>query len=61
MGQISTWKVFFIINNIFIMKNLTNFNKTVEAGVDQSATGIDTSVGSSGDDKWGGKSRRKDL
>ena len=62
MDQISTWKVFFIINNIFIMKNLTNFCKTVEASVDRSATGIDTSVGSSGDDKGGGGgSRRKDL
>ena len=58
MGQISTWKVFFIINNIFIMKNLTDFNKTVEASVDQSATGIDTSVGSKGDDKWGKKQKK---
>ena len=33
MGQISNWKVFFIIKNIFIMKNLTNFLKMVEAGV----------------------------
>ena len=60
MGQISTWKVFFIINNIFIMKNLTDFRKTVEAGVHRSTTGIDTSVGSKGDDEWGKKSRRKD-
>ena len=34
MGQISTWKVFLIIKNIFIMKNLTNFHKMVEASVD---------------------------
>ena len=33
-GQISTWKVFFIIKNIFVMKNLTNFPKTVEIDVD---------------------------
>ena len=33
-GQISTWKVFFIIKNIFIMKNLTDFCKMVEASVD---------------------------
>ena len=33
-GQMSTWKVFFIIKNIFIMKKLTNFRKAVEAGVD---------------------------
>ena len=32
--QISTWKVFFITKNIFVMKNLTDFRKTVEAGVD---------------------------
>ena len=32
--QISTWKVFFIIKNIFIMKNQTDFRKTVETGVD---------------------------
>jgi len=35
--QISTWKVFFIIiivKNTFIVKNLTNFSKTVETGVD---------------------------
>ena len=29
--QISTWKVFFI-KNIFIMKNLTDFRKTLETG-----------------------------
>ena len=34
MGQISTWKVFLIIKNIFIMKNLTNFRKMVEASED---------------------------
>ena len=34
IGQISTWKVFFIIENIFIMKNLTDFCKTVETSVD---------------------------
>ena len=28
------WKVFFIIKNIFIIKNLTDFRKTVEASVD---------------------------
>ena len=33
-GQMSTWKVFFIIKNIFIMKKLINFRKAVEAGVD---------------------------
>ena len=33
IGQILTWKMFFIIKNIFIMKNLTA-RKTVEAGVD---------------------------
>ena len=48
MGQMSTWKVFFIINNIFIMKNLTDFRQMVEASVDQFTTGIDTSVGSRG-------------
>ena len=26
--------MFFIIKNIFIMKNVTNFSKTVETGVD---------------------------
>ena len=26
---------FFIIKNIFIMKNLTDFSKTVQIGVDQ--------------------------
>ena len=34
IGQISTWKVFFIIKNIFVIKNLTNFPKTVEIDVD---------------------------
>ena len=34
IGQISTGKVFFIIKNIFVMKNLTNFPKTVETDVD---------------------------
>ena len=29
IGQISTWKMFFIIKNIFIMKNLTA-RKTVD-------------------------------
>ena len=34
-GQISTWKVFFIIKNIFfIMENLTDFRKRVEDGMD---------------------------
>ena len=41
------------------MKSLTDFRKMVEASVDRSATGIDTSVGSRGDDEWGRKSRRK--
>ena len=41
------------------MKSLTDFRKMVEASVDRSATGIDTSVGSRGDDEWGKKSRRK--
>ena len=31
--QISTWKVL-IIKNKFLMKNLTDFRKTVETGVD---------------------------
>ena len=31
--QISTWKVLFIKNK-FLMKNLTDFRKTVETGVD---------------------------
>ena len=34
IAQVSTWKVFFIIKNVFIMKNLTDFRKTVETGVD---------------------------
>ena len=42
------------------MKSLTDFRKMVEASVDRSATGIDTSVGSRGDDEWGKKSRKKD-
>ena len=33
VGQILTWKMCFIIKNIFIMKNLTA-RKTVGAGVD---------------------------
>ena len=33
LDRISTWKVFFIIKNIFIMKNVTNFSKTVETSV----------------------------
>ena len=33
-GQISLWKVFFVIKNIFVMKNLTDFRKTLEAGED---------------------------
>ena len=33
LDRISTWKVFFIIKNIFIMKNVTNFSKMVETGV----------------------------
>ena len=35
--QISTWKAFLLLKiykNIFIMKNLTDFGKTVETGVD---------------------------
>lgn len=43
---------------MFNMKNLIDFHKTVEASVDRSATGIDTSVGSRGDDK-GGKKQKK--
>ena len=42
------------------MKSLTDFCKMVEDSVDRSATGIDTSVGSRGDNEWGKKSRRKD-
>ena len=34
IGRISTWKVFFLKIVIFIMKNVTNFRKTVETGVD---------------------------
>ena len=36
IGQILTWKVFFIKNVLIIlfMKNLTNFHKTVETDVD---------------------------
>ena len=34
ISQISTWKVFFVIKDIFIMKNLTTFLKMMEAGVD---------------------------
>ena len=34
IGQISTLQVFFIIQNIFIMKNVTDFRETVETGVD---------------------------
>ena len=35
-GQISNWKVIFIIKKIykFIMKNMTDFRKAVETGVD---------------------------
>ena len=33
-GQISSWKLFCLIKNIFIMKNLTDFRKTVETAVD---------------------------
>ena len=33
IGQILTWKVFFISKNIFITKNLTDLRKTVEPGV----------------------------
>ena len=32
--QILTWKVLLIIKNMFIMKNLTDFRKTMETGVD---------------------------
>ena len=33
--QISTWKVLLLLlTNMFIMRNLTNFRKTVETGVD---------------------------
>ena len=35
IGQISTWKVFYVIKSIFIMKNLTNFLKMLEASVDR--------------------------
>ena len=51
---------FVFVKNVFVMKSLTDFRKMVEASVDRSATGIDTSVGSRGDDEWGKKSRRKD-
>ena len=34
IGQISTWKVFFLLKEYLFMKNLTDFHKTVEAGVD---------------------------
>ena len=36
IGQSSIWKVFYSISveNIFIMKNLTDFRNTLEAGVD---------------------------
>ena len=34
IGQISTWKLFFITKNIFIMENLTDLRKTVETSVD---------------------------
>ena len=34
IGQFSTWKVFFIIKNIFFRKNVTDFRKTVKTGVD---------------------------
>ena len=32
--QILTWKVLLVIKNMFIMKNLTDFRKTMETGVD---------------------------
>ena len=32
--QILTWKVLLIIKNMFTMKNLTDFRKTLETGVD---------------------------
>ena len=32
--QILTWKVLLIIKNMFTMKNLTDFRKTMETGVD---------------------------
>ena len=32
--QISPWKVVLFVKNMFIMKNLTNFRKTVETSVD---------------------------
>ena len=35
IAQISTWKVFYVIKSIFIMKNLTNFLKMLEASVDR--------------------------
>ena len=38
--QISSSKVFFI-KNIFIMKNLTDFRKTLETGVDPRLINID--------------------
>ena len=34
IGQISTWKFFFLWKDYLFMKNLTDFHKTVEAGVD---------------------------
>ena len=33
-GQISSWKLFCLIKNIFIKKNLTDFRKMVEIAVD---------------------------
>ena len=32
--QILTWKALLIIKNMFTMKNLTDFRKTMETGVD---------------------------
>ena len=33
IGQISTGKVFFITENLSVMKNVTNFHRIVETGV----------------------------
>ena len=36
--QILTWKVLLIVKNMFTMKNLTDFRKTMETGVDRAWT-----------------------
>ena len=38
--QILTWKVLLIIKNMFTMKNLTDFRKTMETGVDPRLDGM---------------------